>query len=633
MSLRSRALTCLVLLMILAACGAPPAPPAVQPTAAPTAVGPTEAPAASAYPVTITDDRGPVTIPAPPERVVTISEEMTELAVALGVQPVGFGSSRHEATEPGQPLAGPLYLDPAQLGSPTFVGTLEPSVERIVALDPDLILYINYEDSVYQQLSQVAPTLGFEPSGDGAWQRIIGEVGKALGREERAAEVVAEFEARKAELKEQLAPIVDQTPRVTLLYLSAPDSTFVFNENFAFGGMLADLGFTLVVPEGVDPGERGAVTISPEALASLDTDVILTLQFSEGVQDGFPVEPILASLGKPVLRTVLEQERPYTGPFSERFYLESFTGLLAGGASAAPASAQFPLTIAHALGATTLEAPAQRIVALEWTYVENLLALGVQPVGVADIAGYNDWVSVPVALAPAVQDVGMRQEPSLEQIAALKPDLIIAPSFRVDANYAELNAIAPTVAFDPYPADEALTQYDEMIQTFRAIARAVGREAEGEAALTQMEATFAAQADRVAAAGAAGEPFVLAQAFSGSSGAAEVRLFTENALATQIVERLGLENAWEDAAFQQYGFSTVSVEALPKLGEARFFYVVQDEDDVFAAGSVRPLWESLPFVRAGKAHALGGDTWLFGGPLSAELLATLVADTMLAANE
>lgn len=299
----------------------------------------------------------------------------------------------------------------------------------------------------------------------------------------------------------------------------------------------------------------------------------------------------------------------------------------------APASAAFPLTITHARGATTLDAPAQRVVALEWTYVENLLALGVQPAGVADIAGYHDWVSVPVALDPGVQDVGTRQEPNLEQIAALKPDLIIAPSFRIDANYAELNAIAPTVAFDPYPADETLTQYDEMLQTFRAIAQAVGREAEGEAVLARMEATFAAQAERVATAGVAGERFVLAQAFSGGSGAAEVRLFTENALATQVVERLGLVNAWEDAAFQQYGFSTVSVEALPTLGEARFFYVVQNDDDVFAAAAVRPLWENLPFVRAGKAHALGGDTWLFGGPLSAELLATLVADTMLAASE
>lgn len=116
---------------------------------------------------------------------------------------------------------------------------------------------------------------------------------------------------------------------------------------------------------------------------------------------------------------------------------------------------------------------------------------------------------------------------------------------------------------------------------------------------------------------------MLSQAWSGASGA-EVRLFTGNAMATEIVEQLGLRNAWDDG-FQQYGFSTVSVEALPKLGDAHFFYVVQDEDNVFDADAVRPLWESLPFVKAGRAHALGGDTWLFGGPLSAELLANTVA--------
>jgi iron complex transport system substrate-binding protein len=267
-------------------------------------------------------------------------------------------------------------------------------------------------------------------------------------------------------------------------------------------------------------------------------------------------------------------------------------------------------------------------VALEWTYVEDLLALGVQPVGVADIAGYGSWVQIPAALDGAVADVGTRQEPSLEQIAALQPDLILVPAFRAGANLPQLQAIAPTIAFDPYPTEGPLTQYDEMIQTFTTIARAVGREAEGAAVLEGMERTFAAQAERIAGAGAAGAPFVLAQAYS-SAAAAEVRLFTENALATQIVERLGLENAWQDAAFQQYGFSTVSVEALPQLGEAHCFYVVQDDDDVFAADAVRPLWESLPFVLAGNAYPLGGDTWLFGGPLSAELLATMVADAML----
>ena len=287
----------------------------------------------------------------------------------------------------------------------------------------------------------------------------------------------------------------------------------------------------------------------------------------------------------------------------------------------------FPLTIQHSKGEITLEAPAQRVVALEWTYVENLLALGVQPVGVADIENYHKWVRIPAELDPNVRDVGTRQQPNLEQIASLAPDLILVPAFRADANYAELAAIAPTLAFNPYPVDRSMTQFDEMRQTFTTIAQAVGRESEGQAVLDRMDAQFATLAEQIAKVAAPQSPFVLAQAYSGSNGA-EIRLFTENALAVQIVERLGLSNSWGEPD-QPYGFSTVNIEALPQLGETHFFYVVQDSDNIFAAESVRPLWENMPFVQAGQAYALGGDTWLFGGPLSAELLAETIAQRLL----
>jgi ABC-type Fe3+-hydroxamate transport system substrate-binding protein len=102
-------------------------------------------------------------------------------------------------------------------------------------------------------------------------------------------------------------------------------------------------------------------------------------------------------------------------------------------------------------------------------------------------------------------------------------------------------------------------------------------------------------------------------------------------MATQIIARLGLKPAWQDkTGFQPYGFSVVSIEALPQISaDTNFFYVVQDSDNPFAMSAIKPLWESLPFVKAGNAHALGGDTWLFGGPLSAEVMAGIVANTLV----
>src|SRR5690606_16878023 len=65
-----------------------------------------------------------------------------------------------------------------------------------------------------------------------------------------------------------------------------------------------------------------------------------------------------------------------------------------------------PQVIPHAMSEACVPETPQRVVVLEWTYVEDLLALGVQPVGVADIEGYHNWVSIPAALDENVVDVG-----------------------------------------------------------------------------------------------------------------------------------------------------------------------------------------------------------------------------------
>ena len=284
-----------------------------------------------------------------------------------------------------------------------------------------------------------------------------------------------------------------------------------------------------------------------------------------------------------------------------------------------------PRVFTHVMGEITLPAMPQRIVVLEWAYVEAVLAVGVQSIGVADIEGYHSWVKIPVALDSEVMDVGTRQAPNLELIATLQPDLIIANVSRVKDSYDELSALAPTLVFDNYPTD--ISHYENMRRTFTVIADALGRQMEGEDVLAQMEAKFATARDQLAAAGKAGEHFVLTQAYS-SDNQAQLRLFTDNALAVQVAMQLGLENGWTDEP-QPYGFSTVSVEALPELGDHNFFYVVQDDDDVFADSAIAPLWENLAFVQNDHAYSLGGDTWLFGGPLSAELLVDIMMNALI----
>jgi ferric hydroxamate transport system substrate-binding protein len=284
--------------------------------------------------------------------------------------------------------------------------------------------------------------------------------------------------------------------------------------------------------------------------------------------------------------------------------------------------------VKHIMGETEIIGTPTRVVVLEWTYVEDVLALGIQPVGVADIEGFHTWVKIPLELSPEVVDVGFRGEPNLETLVALQPDLIIDTSFGGQEYYDSLNAIAPTLFFDPYPTDPSISQYDEMQTTFTTLADILGKQAEGQAVLDHMNAKFSEARGQIEAAGLGGQKFVLSQTFSWDN-AVSVRLFTENGMATQIVEQIGLENGWDDG-FQSYGFTETSIEILRDLDEdVHFFYVVNADDPVLTMSEVKPVWDSLTFVKEGRAYPLGGDTWLFGGPLSAELLVDIVVKALM----
>lgn len=137
--------------------------------------------------------------------------------------------------------------------------------------------------------------------------------------------------------------------------------------------------------------------------------------------------------------------------------------------------------ITHDLGVTEVPDDPQRIVVLEFSFLDSLVAVGVAPVGITDdgdramiVPAYtdvigNDWTSV-----------GRRPEPNIEVIASLQPDLIIADTNRHGAIYEALSEIAPTIAFDSYTGT-----YEVALDAARIIGHAIGKDAEMEARLAE----------------------------------------------------------------------------------------------------------------------------------------------------
>lgn len=283
-------------------------------------------------------------------------------------------------------------------------------------------------------------------------------------------------------------------------------------------------------------------------------------------------------------------------------------------------------TIEHAMGETTIEGKTERVIALEFNHVENLLALGVQPVGVAEKDGYEKWVGAG-ELDPSVEDVGTRAEPSLETIAQLEPDLIIAIEFRHEDIYDELSSIAPTLVFQGFPDDNDTDQYERMLSIFERTANATAHDAEGERVVTTLREHFDRVEEHLASKNQTDRDILLSQLFT-YNGQPLARVFLDTSIIANVAERIGLENAWTKAGCSTgYGYCDVSKEGFIDVQHADFFYQAQPDDDpVEDEWSDDPVWNSYEFVREDRVYPLGADAWMFGGPLMSQELADRIAN-------
>lgn len=287
--------------------------------------------------------------------------------------------------------------------------------------------------------------------------------------------------------------------------------------------------------------------------------------------------------------------------------------------------------IRTAEGTKQLSGTPERIVALEWVYVSNLLTLGIQPVGVADVDGYEKWVEIPRDLdTENVTDVGTRTEPSMEKIAALEPDLIIGPSYRLQDKASQLEKIAPTLLFTSYPSEDGPRAIDRMEDIILQMGDAVDREERALQAVGETHHRFNQVREELHAADLTGHRVTVAAAFT-YEGSTVMRLYTNNSVAIQALEQVGLRNAWSDG-FAKWGFSTTGLESLATVEDSTFLYIAHEDDDPFAEGGAwadNSAWQNLTFVQEGRVHHLPGDTWLLGGPLSIQRFVQLTADRLM----
>ncbi|WP_031106551.1 ABC transporter substrate-binding protein [Streptomyces sp. NRRL S-146] len=265
-----------------------------------------------------------------------------------------------------------------------------------------------------------------------------------------------------------------------------------------------------------------------------------------------------------------------------------------------------------------LDGPAKKVVATEWNEVESLITLGVDPVGVADVKGYKTWdTAVPLKNEP--KDIGTRGEPSMDTIASLSPDLIVASSDLPDAAVKQLRKIAPVLEIKSADASD---QIGQMFTNLDLIAKATGTTDKAKTARKNFEAKVAEGKKALADAKLDGTDIAFADGYV-TSNQVSLRPYTDGSLIGSVNKQLGLKNAWKVKGDPAYGLGTTDVEGLTALPEdVQFAYIGNDDDKSSNpfSGQLKKnaVWASLPFVKADKVHRLPDGIWMFGGPGSME---------------
>ncbi|MGY0233853.1 ABC transporter substrate-binding protein [Longispora urticae] len=260
-----------------------------------------------------------------------------------------------------------------------------------------------------------------------------------------------------------------------------------------------------------------------------------------------------------------------------------------------------------------LKEPARRVVALEWGEAEMLVTLGVMPVGVADIKNFAIWDTA-VKIDAGVKDVGTRSEPSIDAIVALKPDLIV---MEVEKDFALVEQLEKFVPVLVAKGSDATRNLERMREDFTMIATAVGKSTEAKKTLTELDGALAAAKTKIAAAGGANKPFVMADGWKEGS-TISIRMFGQGSYVSQLAIQAGLKNAWTGKVDEAWGLGNTDVEGLSPLKDqdVRFLYSAP-EDDVFADGLAgNAIWDSMTYVKTKQVHKLPNGIWTFGGPAS-----------------
>ncbi|CAN5828441.1 ABC transporter substrate-binding protein [soil metagenome] len=209
----------------------------------------------AAHAVVVTDERGvAVDFAQPPQRIVTLLPSLTESVCALGACERLVGTDRYSNWPESVKVL------------PKVGGGLDPNVEAIVALRPDVVLLAK-SSRVTQRLEQLGlKVLVLEPKNHADVRRVLDKLGQVLAVDD-AQRVWRVIDASVSAAAQSLPSSV----RGTRVYYEVNNGPYAAGESSFMGETLTRLGARNIIPAELGPFPK----INPEYVVRANPDLIM----------------------------------------------------------------------------------------------------------------------------------------------------------------------------------------------------------------------------------------------------------------------------------------------------------------------------------------------------------------------
>lgn len=228
-------------------------------------------------PKTVVHDFGTTELKAEPKRIVILNNLYGEILQPLGMTPVGATTAQADSQE-----FSTLFKDAYQKADVVSVGWQKtPDLEKIAELKPDLILMTVHQKDLYDKLSQIAPTVGYQINTEENWDyhEVALKVADIFDKKADMQKVLDDVDTQQANFANKVENTFGDQK---LMYVRVTDKDIRYYGYGRFGYLYETYKFNRA--EDFDPESMYEV-IDTEKLKDLDPDLLIIQADSQQLLD------------------------------------------------------------------------------------------------------------------------------------------------------------------------------------------------------------------------------------------------------------------------------------------------------------------------------------------------------------